>query len=77
MSAATPMPQANAEQITCRVCFAPVNDLVQQKESGEKSVDVLSPCHCSGSMKWIHRTCLDTWIHHAPIEQRAACNICK
>ena len=78
MSATSPpMQQVNVEQISCRVCLASVDDLVQLKESGEKNMDVLSPCHCSGNKKWIHRSCLDICMRHEPIDQRAACNRCK
>lgn len=36
------------EQGVCRLCF----------ESGG---DLIAPCSCKGSSKWIHRDCLDTW----------------
>jgi RING-variant domain len=32
----------------CRICF-----------EGEE--DLISPCSCSGSIKWVHRSCLDKW----------------
>ena len=36
--------------IQCRVCLDECN-----------RKDVIAPCHCSGSSKWIHRECLDKW----------------
>lgn len=32
----------------CRLCF-------------ESDGDIIAPCSCKGSSKWIHRNCLDTW----------------
>lgn len=39
---------------------------------------MLSPCRCSGSIRWIHRSCLDTWRSHAgwPSEKACKCDLC-
>lgn len=39
----------NAEQPQCRICF----DI-----EGE---DLIAPCHCRGTQKYVHRSCLDNW----------------
>ena len=36
---------------TCRICL---DDDCNRK-------DVIAPCNCSGSSKWVHRNCLDRW----------------
>lgn len=42
--------QGRAEkQVICRICL---EDVVQ---------DIIAPCMCSGSSKWVHRHCLDRW----------------
>mmetsp|Transcript_20745 Transcript_20745/g.58823 ORF Transcript_20745/g.58823 Transcript_20745/m.58823 type:complete len:342 (+) Transcript_20745:2-1027(+) len=28
--------------------------------------DLIAPCSCTGSTRWVHRTCLDTWRARAP-----------
>merc|ERR1719356_1928359 len=38
----------SGRQGTCRLCF----------ESGG---DLIAPCLCKGSSKWIHRECLNRW----------------
>ncbi|KAJ1405880.1 Zinc finger, RING-CH-type [Sesbania bispinosa] len=39
----------NAEQPQCRICL----DI-----GGE---DLIAPCHCKGTQKYVHRSCLDNW----------------
>ena len=38
------------EDKCCRICYDDCN-----------KQDMIAPCVCSGSMKWVHRTCLDEW----------------
>ena len=37
---------------SCRIC---------QNNSNSKENPLLSPCICKGSMKYIHRDCLNKW----------------
>lgn len=49
---------------TCRICLE------------EDREELIAPCLCKGTSKWIHRTCLDRWRR----ENRRAyerCNECK
>ncbi|KAJ8447566.1 hypothetical protein Cgig2_031179 [Carnegiea gigantea] len=39
----------NSEQPQCRICL---------DSEGE---DLIAPCHCRGTQKYIHRSCLDNW----------------
>ena len=39
----------NGEDIKCRICW---------EEEGYK----ISPCKCSGTMRYVHETCLMEWI---------------
>jgi hypothetical protein len=39
----------NTDQPQCRICF----------DSGEE--DLIAPCHCKGTQKHVHRSCLDNW----------------
>lgn len=38
---------------TCRICF--------EGETGEPSDPLISPCLCTGSSMYVHRSCLDRW----------------
>ena len=38
------------DDYTCRICL----------ESSSRE-EVIAPCSCRGSSKWVHRTCLDQW----------------
>eukprot|EP00249_Psilotum_nudum_P014491 c24851_g1_i2 orf=873-1676(-) len=40
---------ANADQPQCRICLDTGGD------------DLIAPCQCRGSQKFVHRTCLDYW----------------
>ncbi|XP_065624369.1 uncharacterized protein LOC136065294 isoform X1 [Quercus suber] len=42
-------PLVNSDQHQCRICL----DI-----GGE---DLIAPCHCKGTQKYVHRSCLDNW----------------
>ena len=46
----------------CRICF----------DSGTEPL--ISPCKCTGSMKWVHKSCLQQWINH---KKDYKCPVCK
>ena len=49
----------------CRICF------------GEEP-ELLAPCKCSGSVKYVHESCARTWILTSSSDvARAACELCK
>ncbi|XP_028394183.1 uncharacterized protein LOC114518395 [Dendronephthya gigantea] len=35
--------------------------------------DLISPCHCAGTSKWVHESCIIRWIRHTKTKQ---CEIC-
>lgn len=39
----------NSDQTQCRICL----------DNGGK--DLIAPCHCKGTQKYVHRSCLDNW----------------
>ncbi|CAE7527963.1 marchf5 [Symbiodinium sp. CCMP2456] len=41
------------EERVCRVC-----------QAAEPADELLEPCRCSGSVRWIHRSCLNNWRRH-------------
>lgn len=52
---------------TCRICHCS-----ESPSSGP--VKLISPCHCSGSLKYVHHSCLEQWLD-ATNSQR--CELCK
>lgn len=52
---------------TCRICHC-----TDSPSSG--MVKLISPCHCSGSLKYVHHNCLQQWLD-ATNSQR--CELCK
>ena len=44
--------QAETKEMSCWVCYG------DETDSGE----LVSPCACRGSVQWIHRGCLRTWL---------------
>lgn len=39
--------------------------------------DLIAPCLCSGTMKWVHRSCLDTWRTVSPNKLSfSECDVC-
>ena len=45
----------------CRFCF-------------ESSEPLINPCKCDGSLKFVHKKCLETWIQTS---RHLECNVCK
>lgn len=46
----------------CRICFE------------SEPPELISPCDCNGTIKWVHRECLETWIKASGSKE---CEICK
>jgi hypothetical protein len=54
-------------EIICRYCH-----------EREPFDDLIAPCNCSGSIKWVHRHCLDVWRTVSPNpESFTTCDNCK
>ncbi|KAG8340752.1 RING variant domain [Trypanosoma vivax] len=56
------------EERVCRICH---------DEDDEK---LISPCECTGSVRWVHRSCLDKWRIESMdrnVENVNNCEICK
>lgn len=52
---------------SCRICHC-----TESPSSG--LIKLISPCHCSGSLKYVHHSCLQQWLD-ATNSQR--CELCK
>lgn len=62
------MDLSNQDDIpTCRICHC-------TESPGSGLVKLISPCHCSGSLKYVHHNCLQQWLD-ATNSQR--CELCK
>lgn len=58
-----PKTQTMAHQ--CRICF-------------EEDENLVSPCDCEGSIKYVHRDCLDTWrMSTMNANNVTHCSVCK
>lgn len=47
--------------LECRICH------------DHQGPDLISPCHCAGTSKWVHESCIIKWIRHTKVKQ---CEIC-
>ena len=58
----------NIPEYMCRICF----------ESEEESKPLITPCKCSGSMKYIHEECLKIWLLSQDKDLGTSeCDVCK
>jgi hypothetical protein len=48
----------------CRFCY-------------EGNGELISPCKCSGSQKYLHRDCLEKWRNIAGANNKEQCSICR
>ena len=56
-----------SDEPQCRICL-----------SEDSETNLIAPCDCSGSSKWVHRECLDTWRGNQPKRPRfTECSSCK
>lgn len=60
------MTDHSEEDLTCRICF----------ERGSNDRELLHPCKCSGSMKFVHQECLLHWLKTSQLEEKS-CNLCN
>lgn len=51
----------------CRICHC-------SESPSDGVIKLISPCYCSGSLKWVHHNCLQRWLD-ATNSQR--CELCK
>lgn len=60
-------PYLESDEAQCRICLA--EDL---------ETNMIAPCQCSGSAKWVHRACLDQWRGDQPKRRNfTECSECK
>jgi len=50
----------------CRICL-----------EGDHPHDLIAPCRCKGSSKWVHRDCLDLWRTHEQDRAFGRCTECQ
>jgi hypothetical protein len=56
------------EDLQCRICF--------ESEKGKNRL--ISPCKCSGSMKYVHEECLKLWILSSNMDVKSSsCELCR
>lgn len=48
----------------CRICHC----------EGDSEVPLITPCYCSGSLRYVHQCCLQQWIKSSDIK---SCELCK
>jgi len=48
------------EAVTCRICYSNQNPFTNDS-------DLISPCSCKGSLKYVHSTCLKYWRYKCSI----------
>lgn len=43
-----------SDEIFCRICYSDIDPITKKK-------DLISPCNCNGSVKYVHHACLKMW----------------
>ena len=63
-----------AEEKVCRMCLSSELEL---GEDGMSLGRLIAPCHCDGSMRYVHDTCLDQWRRKSAASEAArVCGQC-
>ena len=55
-----------SDAIKCRYCL--------MSDTCNISEPLISPCHCCGSSKYVHKTCLEKWLNLRDLDE---CEVCK
>ncbi|XP_014678827.1 PREDICTED: E3 ubiquitin-protein ligase MARCH8-like, partial [Priapulus caudatus] len=48
----------------CRICHC----------EGDAELPLIGPCHCAGTLRWVHQACLQQWIKSSDTR---SCELCK
>ncbi|KAL7639212.1 UNVERIFIED_CONTAM: hypothetical protein RMT77_010746 [Armadillidium vulgare] len=59
---------STASMPMCRICHFP---------QGEGPDTLISPCRCSGTMQFIHESCLKKWLDVSKSKKAASCELCN
>lgn len=59
---------STASMPMCRICHFP---------QGEDPDTLISPCRCSGTMQFIHESCLMKWLDVSKSKKTATCELCN
>eukprot|EP00741_Cyanophora_paradoxa_P004245 tig00000789_g4121.t1 len=65
-------------RVRCRICFE--DGFLRSRKSSwlaepqEEEDTCIAPCICSGSIKYVHNSCLQQWLRQ---RRRYACEICR
>lgn len=57
-------PFSGSDRDMCRICHC----------EGDHQLPLISPCFCSGSLKFVHQACLQQWIKSSDTK---CCELCK
>ena len=57
--------KSHEEELCCRLCFG----------EAEESRPLFHPCKCSGTIKFVHQDCLQTWLKVTK-QERPKCELC-
>ena len=70
--------EGNLEIITCRICL---EEIYEERISDS---ELITPCSCSGTLKYVHEKCINTWIdtkvendEEGDIEDFINCELCR
>lgn len=58
-------PKIRTDEKICRICHETYNECLSLSNSTKEN-SLISPCLCSGSIKYVHRDCLNSWRHIHP-----------
>jgi len=45
----------------CRICFGTTGDEEEDEENVNNSRELIAPCLCNGTSRYVHRACLERW----------------
>lgn len=74
-SAKSTLPSSTSESEAARLDVTPIASMVCRICQTNTANEVLiSPCHCKGSMAYVHLSCLERWLNQS---SRSYCELCK
>ncbi|XP_018565569.1 E3 ubiquitin-protein ligase MARCH3-like [Anoplophora glabripennis] len=62
MSINSPGPKVSIISVACRICY-----------DNEREEELINPCRCKGTVAFVHRSCLETWLGES---NTTTCELC-
>ena len=70
-------PEFNAVSMTTELSTVDEEECCRICHSRSEEEELISPCKCSGSLRFVHHSCLNIWLNMPAKSNKKQCELCK